>query len=154
MGSGVVLVERNAVLGLGWPAAVGVGLGTALSLSCSDAAPSREPDLSCTPRSTLICAGPGGCTGTKRCGADGSGYGVCVCTPADGGTCSVCDEYQVCSDGTDGHQAGACWGCAPSSGATSCPAHAPRGFAYCPNPPPRGCLCEFVPGRPSACCCP
>ena len=49
-----------------------------LSLACT-------PKV-CTPGSTQLCVGAGGCQGGQACSADGTGYGECVCAQTNTGT--------------------------------------------------------------------
>ena len=40
----------------------------------------------CMPGRSVACVGVGGCSGGQACKEEGSGYGACECSPADGGS--------------------------------------------------------------------
>ncbi len=77
----------------------------------------------CVPGESIACTGPGGCATNQVCGADGSGYGPCVCAPTDAAVRACvpgasigcvgpggCVSNQVCTADGTGYGACACVG--------------------------------------------
>ena len=85
----------------------------------------------CTPGASQACIGPGNCSGTQICTADGSGFAPCQCYTGTGGAIAVCTPGQPTSctgaDGCPGMQV--CVADGSGYGACDCAAGGTDGIA-------------------------
>lgn len=128
----------------------------ALVLVACSSESSNEPKTDCTPGETGVCNCSADQEGVQICQQNKT-FGACDCGGGSGGSSGngsggsgggdlcgdTCTRLEVCSDGTDGHTAGECWGCERDTAGDETCAQLPPGtylgYSGCPTPLPKDC---------------